>query len=216
MRTICRAALISSVLCLAGGEAAAAGAPHGFWKCSMGKRGVYLAVLPGGVLSFDGAAARYKVTGSALQVQQDGRWVDYPYALTRKGKALSITMPGNQRLACKPVSLRGVASLQGMLCSWSGSSSSYAGTSISRSTRVHFDGRGNLSYHSEGGFSGPSGLYANRSKAQRGMYRILGNTILLVFPDGDGGVAQVHMRQNSGRITEVKYQGTLFAAGLCK
>jgi hypothetical protein len=180
----------------------------------MGKRKVYLAILPNGRLSFDGAAAQYTVAGSSLRVKQGKRWAAYPFS--RRGKALSITMPSKQRLACRPVSLRGAASLRGMLCSWSGSSSSYGGTSISRSTRVHFDGRGNLSYHSEGGFSGPSGLYANRGKTQRGMYRVVGNTILLVFPDGDGGAARVHMRQSSGRITEVKYRGALFASSLCK
>ena len=89
-------------------------------------------------------------------------------------------------------------------------------TSISRTTRVRFDGRGTLTYASEVSFSGPSGMAGSRSGKKSGLYRVVGNNILLVFPDGSGDMARIHLRQTSGRITEVKFRGKLYATGLCK
>jgi hypothetical protein len=190
----------------------------GLWQCRLGQQSVPLAILPHGVLSFDGAAARYTVAGQTLRVLQQGQWVSYPFRAAGKGRArrVTLTMPDRRPLRCSPLGRGKERQLRGMLCSWSGSSSSYAGTSISRTTRVVFDGKGNLRYASEGGFSGPDGLVHNRSGAQRGLYRVVGKAVYLVFPDGDGAVARVHMRQADGRITELKHGRTLFAAGLCK
>jgi YD repeat-containing protein len=105
--------------------------------------------------------------------------------------------------------------LKGMLCSWGGSSSS--SSSYSRSTRVSFDGRGGFQYATESSFSSGSGMAYGRNPrpANRGTYRVTGDKVYLTFGDGSSGVAQVHMRQTSGMITEIKYNGELYATGLC-
>lgn len=192
--------------------------PVGFWQCTLAKRNIYLAILSNGKLNLDGAATTYSISGSSLRVMQQGRWVTYPFKTRGKGRTrrLGITMPDRSQMDCRALGSGRESTLSGMLCSWSGASSSYAGTSISRSTRVSFDGKGNLSYANEGGFSGPDGLYHNRSKVQRGMYRVVGKSVFLVFPDGSAGVGRVHMTQRNGRITEIKYEGSLYAAALCK
>ncbi len=196
----------------------AGGAPIGLWQCSLQRKIVHLAVLPGGVLSFDGAGAKYKISGSRLQVADGGSWVNYPFQLSGRGakQRLTIKMPGGQQLGCKPLGNGKENQLKGMLCSYSGSSSSYSGTSSSSSNRVFFDGKGQFSTRHEGSFSGPSGQFYSGGSKEHGFYRVVGNRIFLVFADGSGAIAKVHMRQNNGRITEANYQGTLFAAGLCQ
>ena len=108
--------------------------------------------------------------------------------------------------------------LQGTLCSWSGSSSGYGNSSYSRSTKVYFDGQGNFSYSSEASFSGDAGIAygGDQGSGQGGTYRIVGNQVYLQFNDGTSGVAQINMQQNDGRITELMYEGTLYATGLCE
>lgn len=108
--------------------------------------------------------------------------------------------------------------LQGTLCSWSGSSSGYGNSSYSRSTKVYFDGQGNFSYSSEASFSGDAGIAygGDQGSGQGGTYRIVGNQVYLQFNDGTSGVAQINMQQDDGRITELMYEGTLYANGLCE
>jgi hypothetical protein len=106
--------------------------------------------------------------------------------------------------------------LQGRLCSHSGSSSS--SSSYSRTGWAHFDGRGNFTYGSEASFSSGAGLYhsGGGNADGGGTYRVMGNQIQLMFSDGTTGLAKVVMQQNNGRITEVMYEGTLYAVGLCQ
>lgn len=106
--------------------------------------------------------------------------------------------------------------LQGRLCSYSGSSSS--SSSYSRTGWAQFDGRGNFTYGSEASFSSGAGLYhsGGGNADGGGTYRVMGKQIQLMFSDGSTGVAKVVMQQNSGRITEVMYEGTLYAVGLCQ
>ncbi len=108
--------------------------------------------------------------------------------------------------------------LQGTLCSWSGSSSGYGSSSYSRSTRVYFDGQGNFSYSSEASFSGDAGIAygGDQGSGQSGTYRVVGNQVHLQFNDGTSGIAQINMQQDDGRITELMYEGTLYATGLCE
>jgi hypothetical protein len=108
--------------------------------------------------------------------------------------------------------------LQGTLCSWSGSSSGYGNSSYSSSTRVYFDGQGNFSYSSESSFSGDAGIAygGNQGAGNGGTYRVVGNQVQLQFNDGTTGVAQINMQQDDGRITELMYEGTLYATGLCE
>lgn len=177
-------------------------------------------------LVYNGDPAIYKRVPGAIRVQADGRTEDYRYTL--KGNILSITFPNGTCLQCRRVaaassnkgepapSAKGSEwQLKGLLCSWGGSSSS--GSSYSRSTRVSFDGHGQFRYASESSFSsGSGGAYGrNAGSGNSGRYRVAGNQVYLTFSDGSTGVAQVVMRQNSGRITEIKYKGQLYASGLC-
>lgn len=106
--------------------------------------------------------------------------------------------------------------LQGRLCSYSGSSNS--SSSYSRTGWAYFDGKGKFTYGSEASFSSGSGLYhsGGGNADGGGSYRVIGNQIQLMFSDGSTGLAKVVVQQNNGRITEVMYEGTLYAAGLCQ
>jgi len=228
--------LVLLVLPGAAGYAAPAGpkakAPPsllGSWQC-WGVSGTSVLVFESrNRLVYNGDPATYSLAPGVIRVQADGRTEDYRYHL--KGDTLSITFPGGACLQCRRQqegghrggTAPGVApsgkglewQLRGLLCSWGGSSSS--GGSYSRSTRVSFDGHGTFRYASESSFSSGAGMGYGRKAGggQGGRYRVAGNQVYLTFSDGSTGVAQVLMRQNSGRITEIKYKGQLFAAGLC-
>lgn len=192
-------------------------------------------------LVFDGEAAAYTLTPGVLRVQEEYGAVDYPYSL--QGDQLVILFPEGYRLKFNRAPASGTAPsaqsspqnpqrkggqpagqagqeylLQGRLCRWSGSSSSYAGTSYSSTGWAVFDGRGNFSYGSEASFSGDAGMYhsGNQNPGNRGTYRVQGNQIHLIFSDGSKSVATVHMQQNNGSITEVMFDGNLYATGLCE
>ena len=49
-----------------------------------------------------------------------------------------------------------------------------------------------------------------------GTYRVTGDVIHFTFRDGSTGTAKVNMRQNDGRITELMFNGQLYATGLCQ
>ncbi len=110
--------------------------------------------------------------------------------------------------------------LQGMLCHWSG------GSEMSSSTRVWFDGRGRFTYSSETAFSGDitdqygdiTATYGgyDQTPTEGGTYRVVGDKVYLTFSDGSTGIATVYMRQADGRITELMYEGDLYATGLCE
>ncbi|OQY06192.1 MAG: hypothetical protein B6I22_06030 [Desulfobacteraceae bacterium 4572_123] len=106
--------------------------------------------------------------------------------------------------------------LQGTLCNWSGSSSSYSSSSYSSTRRISFDGRGHWTFGSESSFSGTAGMaYGGQGGQESGTYRVAGNQIYYTTATGEQGVAQVHMRQDNGRITEIMVDGALYATGLC-
>ncbi|MFQ5432774.1 MAG: hypothetical protein ACE5EN_09760 [Nitrospinota bacterium] len=109
--------------------------------------------------------------------------------------------------------------LQGTLCSWSGSRSSYGNSSSSSTGWASFDGRGGFKYGSSSSFSGDAGLYyggGGGGVGETGRYRVKGNNIQLFFNDGSSATAYVNIRQDDGRITELKYEGTLYATSLCE
>ena len=190
---------------------------HDFWKCSFQGQTTYLALLPSGVLSLHGAGTRYKLQGSTLKVFQDGTWVDYPFSLKGSGRKrkLRITVPGRGAFSCKPLPRGAQHQLSGLLCSYSGSSNYFAGTSFASSTRIMFDGKGRFRSKSESSFSAPEGQVYGGGGKEGGYYRVVGRRIFFVFDDGSGGIARVRMRQPDGGITEVMYEGTLFATQLC-
>lgn len=193
----------------------------GTWQCQRGLRGTASLIFhTASHLVYDGEATEYTLVPGAMRVQGPSGPIDYPYSL--QGNNLAIGFPDGSRIQCVKASAEAEpragggneSHLRGMLCHWSGSSTS--SSSFSRSTRVNFDGRGIFSYGTESSFSGESGLaYSGPGAGNRGTYRVVGNTVHLKFSDGSSGVAQVQMRQADGRITELMFEGQLYAAGLC-
>ncbi len=176
----------------------------------------------GNQLILDGVPASYTATTSNLQVLADGQYLNYAYKLA--GNILYITFPEGYTVNYKKVStstsnnnvIKGkVYLLNGTFCSYSGSSSSYS--SYSSSTKVYFDGKGTFQYKSETSFSSNAGNYNNSGNQgiEDGKYDLKGNQIILYFPDGTTGYAQVYFKQDNGSISEIKYDGTIYAKNLC-
>jgi hypothetical protein len=198
----------------------------GSWKCQGSGGASSLIFESKNRLVFNGEAASYSLAPGAIRVQGDYGPVDYGYSL--KGNTLYVSFPDGSRMQClktgtaeagqggaKAGAGAGKAGyLRGMLCSWSGSSSS--ASSYSRSTRVAFDGQGGFRYSSESSFSSSAGqAYSGGRPANSGTYRIDGNNVYLTFSDGTTGTAQIHMRQSNGAITELMFKGQLYATALC-
>ena len=174
-------------------------------------------------LILDGVPASYTATANIIQVFTDGQYWNYGYKLT--GNILSVSFPEGYVVNYKRVSSTKVSKqtaakgkvylLSGTFCSYSGSSSSYS--SYSSSTKVYFDGQGNFQYKSETSFSSDVGGYANNGNdgISTGKYDVTGNKITLYFPDGTTGYAAVYFKQDNGSISEIKYDGTIYAKNLC-
>ena len=176
----------------------------------------------GNQLVLDGVPASYTASATVIQVFTDGQYWNYPYRLS--GNVLSVTFPGgsvvnykkNYSKTSSNTSIKGkVYLLNGTFCSYSGSSSSYS--SYSSTTKVYFDGKGSFQYKSETSFSSNAGSYSNDGNdgVSTGRYDIKGNSIVLYFPDGTTGYADVYFKQDNGSISEIKYDGTIYAKNLC-
>lgn len=184
-------------------------------------------------LSFNGETTQYQLKQGAIQAMGDNGWIDYPYTINQN--ILTITFPDGtkipfNRASSSPMSQQGnyqqgvdrqpaaggsVWQLKGTLCSWSGSSDSYSG--YSRTQKIAFDGQGNFQYGSEASFSSGSGIaYSGNPNVQTGTYKIGQNTVTLTFSDGSVFEVSINMRQDNGMITELMYNGTLYATGLCE
>ena len=175
-------------------------------------------------LVLDEVPASYTATTNVIQVYTDGQYWNYSYKLS--GNILSITFPEGYTVNYKKISSvatnnstqqsKGkVYLLNGTFCSYNGSSSSYS--SYSSSTKVYFDGHGNFQYKSETSFSSNAGGYANSGDdgVSTGKYDVQANRIILYFPDGTSGYADVYFKQDNGSISEIKYDGTIYAKNLC-
>ncbi|MCD6293098.1 MAG: hypothetical protein J7M09_06585 [Deltaproteobacteria bacterium] len=104
--------------------------------------------------------------------------------------------------------------LKGTFCSWSGSSSSSGSYSSSKWAR--FDGIGRFLYGSSTSYSGTAGSLHNGSRDSGGDYEVRGDYIYLRYDDGGCDVATVHFRTSNGVITEVMFEGSVYAAALCE
>lgn len=105
--------------------------------------------------------------------------------------------------------------LRGNFCAWSGSSG--GGSGYSRTRWAQFDGQGRFTYGSESSFSGSAGMaYGGSGAGNSGTYRVQGDTIVLMYSDGSSDSARVYNRAGDGTITEVQYDGTLWAPQLCE
>ncbi|MBU0689687.1 MAG: hypothetical protein KJ850_00820 [Gammaproteobacteria bacterium] len=177
-------------------------------------------------LIYDGEMNRYRLQGDAIMVQ--GEWDEEAYRYSLNGNRLKVTFPEGDRINCKRVSTAGWqkedrnqaqggnAQLRGRLCQWSGSSSSYSGSSYSRTSSIEFDGQGHVLYSSESSYSGNTGMAHGSSGGTRGQYRVAGNQVTIRLEDGSQVEATVNMKQNDGRITELMANGKLWATGLCQ
>lgn len=104
--------------------------------------------------------------------------------------------------------------LRGKLCNWSGSSG--GGSSFSSTRWARFDGRGRFVYGSGSSYSGGNGGMYNDGAEGGGIYEVRGNQIILRYDEGGVDVATVHNRAANGMITEVMFEGRLYAAALCE
>ena len=98
--------------------------------------------------------------------------------------------------------------LYGTFCSYSSSGYS-SSSSYSSSEQVSFDGKGHYQYGSESSYSGGG------DGGYNGTYRLQGNKVILTSSDGEVFVAYIYYVQSSGEITELKYDGTVYAKSLC-
>lgn len=198
----------------------------GNWTCQGDGGTTSLVFQSANTLVYDGEMNSYRLQGDAILVPGD--WGEEAYRYVLKGNRLQVTFPEGDRISCKrvPAGKReaqreagtqgGNAQLRGRLCQWSGSSSSYSGSSYSRTASIEFDGQGNAMYSSESSYSGNAGMAYGSSGGTRGQYQVDGNQVRIRLEDGSNVVAQVNMRQNDGRITELMANGKLWATGLCQ
>lgn len=198
----------------------------GNWTCQGDGGTTSLSFQSTSSLLYDGEMSSYRLQGDAIMVQGD--WGEEVYRYTLKGNRLQVIFPEGDRISCKRVTAAsrqaengnraqgGDAQLRGRLCQWSGSSSSYSGSSYSRTASIEFDGQGNALYSSESSYSGNAGMAYGNSGGTRGQYRVEGDQVTIRLEDGSNVVARVNMRQNDGRITELMANGKLWATGLCQ
>ncbi|GAB4121711.1 MAG: hypothetical protein Fur0026_13550 [Sideroxydans sp.] len=197
----------------------------GRWEC-MGEEGAtVLDFRSSDRLIYDGEENSYRIEGNAIMIP--GLFGEEAYRFKLQGKKLAVTFPEGETIHCqragtvrqppeKQQQMGGNnAALRGRLCQWAGSSSSYSGSSYSRSQRADFDGQGHLVYGSEMAYSGNEGIAYSGGGGTRGVYQVQGNQVLIRLEDGSEVTASVNMRQNDGRITELMINGKLWAAGLC-
>jgi hypothetical protein len=159
---------------------------------------------------------QYTFSGNNLTLTyQDGS----TFFCTRGGGGGALGSRGNQNSMPQPQAQQSSGNewqLQGTLCNWSGSSSSYGSSSYSSTRMISFDGRGHWNFGSESSFSGSAGMaYGGQGNENSGTYRIQGNQIYYSTSSGERGVAQVYFRQDNGRITEIKVDGAVYATSLC-
>jgi len=179
-------------------------------------------------LIFNGEATQYQLKPGIIQAMGDYGWIDYPYTLSQSTLTLTtpegiqvpftktVSTPAGQNTAAAPSTGGGQAwQLRGLLCYWTGSTTSYS--SYSRTERLAFDGQGNFAFSNEGGFSSDAGLiHSNSPNVYKGTYSIEGDYVYLYFQTGAVSKTKIHMRQNDGRITELMYKDKLYAAALCE
>lgn len=196
----------------------------GRWDCQGEEGATVLDFQSANRLRYDGEENAYRIQGNAIMIP--GLFGEERYPFKLQGNKLAVTFPEGETIRCRraggtkqtPGQQAGSnnTALRGRLCQWTGSSSSYSGTSSSRTQSAQFDGQGNLIYSSESSFSSNEGLAYGGSGGTRGVYQVQGNTVNIRLEDGSEFRAQVNMRQNDGRITELMIDGKLWAGALCE
>ncbi len=165
--------------------------------------------LTGLVMSY-----RLQVQGNLLRLYEPGSGATYQYRRQSSETDTRQHQPPSQPSGPAREESAQNHLLQGRLCSYSGSSGSYSGTSSSSSTRVFFDGNGGFQYGSESSMSSSAGGYYSETPYAQGRYQVQGNTVLLQFADGSSGSAAIYERRH-GQISALTYEGTIYAQQLC-
>ncbi|MBA3024473.1 MAG: hypothetical protein KKG03_02550 [Gammaproteobacteria bacterium] len=197
----------------------------GRWDCQGEEGATVLDFRSSDRLVYDGEENSYRIQGNAIMIP--GLFGEEAYRFKLKGKNLAVTFPEGETIRClragstkqKPGKQQAggnAGALRGRLCQWTGSSSSYSGTSSSRTQSAQFDGQGDLVYSSESSFSSGAGMAYGSGGGTRGVYRVQGDRVLIRLEDGSEVNATVNMRQNDGSITELMINGKLWASGLCE
>jgi hypothetical protein len=214
------------------GQAPQSSALTGRWIYQSQQGQLVLEFLSANQLTFNGETTRYQLKEGIIQAMGESGWIDYPYSFNQA--TLNITFPdGTQipftRASAAVAGQQGINptgnfqqtggglnwQLKGALCSWSGSSNS--SSSYSRTQKIVFDGQANFQFGTESSFSSDAGIaYGGNPNVKTGTYVVSDNMVTLYFQDGDTYRVQINMRQDNSTITELMYNGTLYAKGLCE
>ena len=171
--------------------------------------GAYLSMYnqQGDVLTYT-----YQVKGNQLYLYLQGAGT---YILKRVGSATTTSTSRRNTYNTNRTSSAGAERLYGSFCSYS--SSGYSGSSsYSTTRRVTFDGRGHYTYGSQSSYSGNGDGYNGGNGGYSGTYRVVGNKgVILTASDGSQYRVAIYFVQDSGEITELKYDGAVYAKSLC-
>lgn len=163
---------------------------------------------------------KYKINGNTLILSAEGETYTFVKVSDKNVLSDSQNMYDNYNNHQQNVQPYGNntganSNLYGTFCSYSSSGYNSAG-SYSTTNRISFDGGGNFTYGSESSYSGGGDGYYNNSGGEHGTYIVQGNMVILTFSDGSQYQVSIHFVQDSGEITELMYDGTLYAKALCE
>ena len=203
---------------------------YGSWQASNGTITSFTPTK----MTMAGSSYPYKVIGNIIRVSDGaGHTLDYKYQI--KGNQLYLYVEGygtyilqktggsqtvgyNNR-AVSRTNTRGNpadnARLYGSFCSYS--SSGYSGSSsYSTTQKVTFDGQGHYTYGSQSSYSGGGDGYYGGDGGYTGTYQVVGNKgVILTASDGSQYRVSIYFVQDSGEITELKYDGVVYGKSLC-
>ena len=210
------------------GQGQQASALSGRWLFQSQQGQLILEFISNNELTLNGETTKYQLKAGIIQAAGEYGWIDYPYTLSQG--TLTITFPDGTvipftKASSTTANQQGTNTqragggstwqLKGALCSWSGSSNS--SSSYSSTQKIVFDGQGSFQFGSESSFSGNAGIaYSGNPNVKTGTYSIGESIVTLHFQDGDTYQVKINMRQDNGMITELMYNGTLYAKGLCE
>ncbi len=208
----------------------------GTWEASEEGEVVRLMFKSSSVLVFEEEESAYELLPGTIRIKDpyEGN-VDYKYSL--KGDVLVVTFPEGEKMefhrsggkvASSGREDRGAEPaggsnqnqlLVGKFMSYSSASSS--GGSSSWTRYATFDGKGNFEYNSESahniqqsdqtGSNTGWGVAYGANSGNRGTYRVVGDRIMVKFPDGSEGEGLVTERFQDGSIGAFKYDGKVYA-----
>jgi hypothetical protein len=234
MKTLKDSLVFLTVLVLSGIPAALSGQGGltGTWLFSS-YEGEMKMQIDAKTLTIDDESYSYRLQDNVIMIDEGYAITSYPFLLEDDQLALQFpdgtwilftrvsgSVPAGQDLQRQAMEKQPTAQglvwqLNGVLCSWSGSSNDYS--SYSRTRRLAFDGQGNFQFGSEASFSSDAGLaYSGDPNVERGTYTVNETNVTLYYPSGEKYIFEINIRQDNGMITELMYGETLYASGLCE